>query len=205
LDNSIPLETREFLSTVCKAKREYWRYIIDRVSNDKLLYKVISWYKLSSILKAPLLEVNSTVVEDTIEKAKVLQTEILERFSAADNLDLDLLANWDRTGYLVWEQTVSFEEVEQNTISISSTSPGTDRVTVRLLKACWVYIKYTVYSLFSCCLVLNYFPQSWKLAEVAILPKVGKKDKTSVCSWRPIVLLSCISKGLECIIAKQIV
>jgi hypothetical protein len=122
------------------------------------------------------------MVEDTMEKAEVLRTEILERFSVADDLDLDLLANWDGTGHLVWEQTVSLEEVEQNTISVSSTSPGTDRVTVRFLKACWEHIKHAVHGLFSHCLAFNHFPQSWKLAEVAMLPKVGKKDKTSVRS-----------------------
>jgi hypothetical protein len=37
-----------------------------------------------------------------------------------------------------------------------------------------------------------------------MLPKVGKKDKTSVRSWRPIALLSCISKGVERIIARRI-
>ena len=37
-----------------------------------------------------------------------------------------------------------------------------------------------------------------------MLPKVGKKNRTSVCSWRPIALLSCISKGLERIIARRI-
>jgi hypothetical protein len=139
-----------------------------------------------------------------MEKAEALRTEILERFSAADDLDLDPLDNWDGTGHLDWEQTVTLEEVERNTIGVSSTSPGTDRVTVRLLKACWEHIKHVVHSLFSRCLALNHFPQSWKLAEVVMLPKVGKKDKTSVRSWRPIALLSCISKGLERIIARRI-
>ncbi|KAG0156970.1 hypothetical protein PDIDSM_4153 [Penicillium digitatum] len=45
---------------------------------------------------------------------------------------------------------------------------------------------------------------SWKVAEVAMIPKVGKKDKSSVRSWRPIALLSCLSKGLERIVAKRI-
>ena len=44
-----------------------------------------------------------TVVEDTMEKAEALRTEILERFSADDDLDLDPLDNWDGTGHLVWE------------------------------------------------------------------------------------------------------
>ncbi|EDO03843.1 hypothetical protein SS1G_06324, partial [Sclerotinia sclerotiorum 1980 UF-70] len=37
-----------------------------------------------------------------------------------------------------------------------------------------------------------------------MLPKVGKKDKTSPRSWRPIALISCIGKGLERYIASQI-
>ena len=37
-----------------------------------------------------------------------------------------------------------------------------------------------------------------------MLPKVGKKDKSSVRSWRPIALLSCVAKGLERIVAKRV-
>ena len=36
-----------------------------------------------------------------MEKAEALRTEILERFSVADDLDLDPLANWDGTSHLV--------------------------------------------------------------------------------------------------------
>jgi hypothetical protein len=77
---------------------------------------------------------------------------------------------------------VSLKEVERNTIRVLSTSPKIDRVTVRLLKACWEHTKHAVHGLFSHCLALNYFPQPWKLAEVAMLLKVRKKDKTSVRS-----------------------
>ena len=202
--NEPSLETQEFHSTVRKAKREYWKHIIDGISDDKSLYKVIGWHKLAPNLKSPPLEVNGTTVEDTMEKAEVLRTEILERFSAQDDLGCDPLEDWDGTGNLTWDQTVSLEEVERNTIGVSSTSPGTDRVTVRLLKACWDHVKHTIQGLFNRCLALSYFPQSWKLAEVVMLPKAGKKDKTSARSWRPIALLSCISKGLERTIARRI-
>ena len=45
----------------------------------------------------------------------------------------------------------------------------------------------------------------WKLAEVAMIPKTGKTDRTSPRSWRPIALLSCIGKGLERTVARRIV
>jgi hypothetical protein len=47
---------------------------------------VIGWHKQAPKLKAPPLEVNSRIVKDTIEKAKVLREEILDRFSADDDL-----------------------------------------------------------------------------------------------------------------------
>lgn len=203
-EGETPLETREFLTTVRKAKRAYWTKMLNNVSDDKSLYKVIGWHKLASNLKAPPLEINGALVEDTLAKAEALRSEVLGRFNATDDLELDPLEDWNGTGKLDWEQTVSLEEVERNTIGVSSTSPGTDRITVRLLKACWEHIKTAIHGLFSRCLALNYFPKSWKFAEVAMLPKIGKKDKTSVRSWRPIALLSCISKGLERIIARRI-
>ena len=38
-----------------------------------------------------------------------------------------------------------------------------------------------------------------------MIPKVGPgRDRSSVRSWRPIALLSCISKGFERIVAKRL-
>ncbi|TVY87989.1 hypothetical protein LAWI1_G004458 [Lachnellula willkommii] len=71
---------------VWKAKREYWRYVIDGVQNDKDLYRVIGWHKLASNLKSPLIEHNNVVYKSTKEKAEVLCTEILDRFSVDDDL-----------------------------------------------------------------------------------------------------------------------
>jgi hypothetical protein len=47
---------------------------------------VIGWHKQAPKLKAPPLEVSGRIVKDTIEKAKVLREEILDRFSADDDL-----------------------------------------------------------------------------------------------------------------------
>ena len=47
---------------------------------------MIGWHKQAPKLKAPPLKVNSRIVEDTIEKAKVLREEILNRFSTDDDI-----------------------------------------------------------------------------------------------------------------------
>ncbi|KAG0153127.1 hypothetical protein PDIDSM_4977 [Penicillium digitatum] len=138
-----------------------------------------------------------------MEKAEALRRAVLGRFSPDDDLPTDPIPI-TTTSSLPWLQSVTMEEVEANTIGVSSTSPGSDRITVRLLKACWEHLKDIVLSLFNRCLALCHIPLAWKVAEVAMIPKVGKKDKSSVRSWRPIALLSCLSKGLERIIAKRI-
>ena len=68
----VPLATREFQGTVRRAKREYWKQIINGVSDDKALYRVVGWHKLAPNLKAPPLVVNRVTIEDTIAKAEAL-------------------------------------------------------------------------------------------------------------------------------------
>jgi ribonuclease HI len=195
---------KHFKTAVRKAKRAYWRHIIDNAKDDKDIYKVVAWHKLAPSLKAPPLIIQGRPVEDTMEKAEALRAAVLGRFSERDDLPEDPLESWSGPGHLPWSATVSLEEVERNTIGVTSTSPGTDRITVRLLKACWKHICLAVHGLFNRCLALCHFPRPWRLAEVAMLPKANKKDKSSVRSWRPIALLSCLAKGLERTVARRI-
>ena len=128
--------------------------------------------------------INGTVIEDTMDKAEALRAAVLGRFDSQDDLDYDPLSPdvWQGTKHLAWSTTVSIEEVEKHTIGVSCTSPGADRVTVRLLRACWEHVRDAIHGLFNRCLQLCHFPSAWKLAEVTMLLKVGKKDKSSVRS-----------------------
>jgi hypothetical protein len=61
---------------------------------------VVGWHKLALNLKAPPLVVNRTTIEDIIEKAEALRTEVLGRFSVEDDLEEDPLDEWTGTGSL---------------------------------------------------------------------------------------------------------
>ncbi|RAL61113.1 hypothetical protein DID88_010452 [Monilinia fructigena] len=153
---------------------------------------------------APPLIVNGVSIESTKEKAEALLEKVLHRYDDSDDLEYDPLEAEGRRPILPWTTAISLEEVEKSVIGVSSTSPGADRVTVRLLKACWQHIRAFIRDFFQKCLELSHFPSEWKLAEVVMLPKIGKKDRSSVRSWRPIALLSCIGKGLERLVARRI-
>ncbi|EDN04275.1 conserved hypothetical protein [Histoplasma mississippiense (nom. inval.)] len=196
----------QFKDAVRKAKRAYWRQVINEARDGRDLYRVVAWHKLEPNLRAPPLVIGDQVIEETAAKAEALQQAILKRYNSADDLEYDPLddEHWSGMGNLPWNPRIEMEEMERNTIGVQSTSPGTDGITVRMLKACWQHVSFFIQQLYNCCLRLCHFPRAWKLAEVAMIPKVGKRDRSSVRSWRPIALLSVISKGLERIIARRL-
>lgn len=198
-------EERAYLTGIRAAKASYWRTVIDGITDDKQLYNIIGWHKRGTQLPSPPLVVDGASINTPREKAETLQREVLGRFSEVDDLDTDPLAEWDpQEATISWQTEISPEEAEKACVGVLSTSPGVDGVTVRLMKACWGTMGETVKRLYQRCLELSHFPAAWKRAEVVMLPKVGKRDRSLVSSWRPIALLSCISKGLERIFARRI-
>lgn len=199
-----PVECHAFKATVRRAKRNYWQKIIDEVKNDQELYRVINWHKLQPNIRAPPLMVGEAVIEDTDDKAQALRRALLERFTAEDDLtddpqDIPTVPQPP----LPWNWSISKEELMKSTIT-KNTAPGVDGLSVKLLLWCWDYISEPLRQLFQGCLRVGHHPACFKIAEVVMLKKLGKKDYTETRSWRPIALLSCLSKGLEKLVARRI-
>ena len=75
-------------------------------------------------------------------------------------------------------------------------SPGTDKITSTMI--CFLpnsALKFILF-IFNAILRTGYFPSTWKLSEIVMIPKPGK-DVTQVTSYRPISLLSIFSKLFE--------
>ncbi|RAL60221.1 hypothetical protein DID88_000001, partial [Monilinia fructigena] len=121
-------DRKRMLSATRKAKREYWRRLIDSASDDADLYKVVGWHRAAPSLKSPPLVVDGQPIEGTREKAQALLDKVLHRYDSTDDLEADPILE-NRASTLPWDTNVSLEEVERNTIGVSSTSPGADKVT----------------------------------------------------------------------------
>lgn len=80
---------------------------------------------------------------------------------------------------------------------------GLDKIPNRLLKMLDVRILDTFVIIFNHLLALGYFPECWKKALVIPIPKAGK-DLSITSSWRPISLLSCLSKIYERVVAERL-
>ena len=76
-------------------------------------------------------------------------------------------------------------------------APGADKITAQQLKNLPRKTLVQLYYIFKSCLQLTYFPKVWKIAKIHPVPG---RDKTDLSSYRPISLLSTLSKVLERII-----
>ena len=98
--------------------------------------------------------------------------------------------------------TAEFKEKLQ--ISKSTSAPGQDGVTYKLLKQSPDILFVKLIQIINFCMTIGYFPKQWKDAKVVMVQKPGK-DHTNPKSYRPISLLPAISKIFERIICVRLV
>ena len=83
-------------------------------------------------------------------------------------------------------------------------TPGLDRIENEVLKAACDVLAPQLTGIFRRCLALGIFPSMWKKARVRTLLKDAGKDKGDPSSYRPICLLSALSKLLERVLRARI-
>ncbi|KID83767.1 reverse transcriptase [Metarhizium guizhouense ARSEF 977] len=199
----VQLARREFQRVVRRAKRQYWRNLIDGFSDSASVYKAVRWLKSPGAFQPPPLQIGDVVYETQLDKANALRRSTLERRTAAD----DITDPWipvRPVRKIPFAQEITLEEAEDATIKTGNTSPGADSITVKLLQAVWDIIGGHVCRLYQGCLTVGHHPGAFREAEVVMIPKPGKRNLSTPRAWRPISLLSCLGKGLERLIARHL-
>ena len=77
---------------------------------------------------------------------------------------------------------------------------GPDGISPKMLREAATRLAKPLTRLINMSLVCKQFPDSWKLTNV--LPLYKKNEKTSINNYRPISLLSCVSKVMERVVFK---
>lgn len=80
-------------------------------------------------------------------------------------------------------------------------APGSDGITNLVITKAPETLATALAALLNVCVSDGCYPTSWKQANTIILKKPGKPDYTDATAYRPIALLSCLSKVLEATIA----
>ena len=82
-------------------------------------------------------------------------------------------------------------------------SPGSDKVSGRIIKDCLPVILGPITEIINCSIITNTFPTTWKTAEVIPILKDG--DHKEAANNRPLPLLPVVSKVCERIVLEQFV
>ncbi|CVL09150.1 uncharacterized protein FMAN_15430 [Fusarium mangiferae] len=199
----VQIAKRDFHRVTRRAKRNYWRNLVDSFSSSADVFKAVRWLKSPGAFQPPPLQVDSVVYETQMDKANALRQATLERRTAED----DIVNAWTPvfpSSLIPFSPEISLEEAQWATVQTGNTSPGSDNITVNLLQAVWHIIGTHVRRLFEGCLSAGHHPKLFKEAEVVMIAKPGRRDLTEPRAWRPISLLSCLGKGLERLIARRL-
>ncbi|RKK75288.1 hypothetical protein BFJ68_g18117, partial [Fusarium oxysporum] len=202
-NQDVQMAKRDFHRVVRRAKRKYWRNLIDSFSSSSAVFKAVRWLKSPGAFQPPPLQVDNVVYETQIDKANALRQATLERRTAEDDIANPWTPVTPRRP-IPFPSEISMEEAQYATLSTGNTSPGSDNITVKLLETVWHIIGTHIRRLFARCLATGHHPKVFKEAEVVMIAKPGRRDLTEPRAWRPISLLSCLGKGLERLIARRL-
>ncbi|OAA60613.1 reverse transcriptase [Akanthomyces lecanii RCEF 1005] len=192
-----------FKRTVRRVKRDFWRGIISNITAPDDVYKATHWLKPRQRISPPPIQVGERIFSTNKDRARALGQAKLKRRTANDDIEDPWSAPASPVTSIPFDHKISYEEARFGLLSAGNTSPGADGITVHMLRDLWPIIGHLVTGIYNACLQQGYCSSAWRTAEVVMIPKPNKRDLTNPSAWRPISLLSCLSKGMERIIAKR--
>jgi hypothetical protein len=181
----------ELLKTSCKIQPKLWW---------KTVKQLLGYAQDTSI---PTIEHNNVVITDSIGKAEAFNSF----FVSHSNIDTSNASLPDETSEdnnnTLETLNVTEEDVYQILKSLDTNKAiGLDGVSPKLLKLCAEEIVPSLTRLFNLSLQSGIFPESWKHANV--MPLYKKGNSKDINNYRPVSLLSCISKVFERAVFKHV-
>lgn len=187
-----------FRTGVHEAKRSHWHTFLSSLTASKY---ATAAFAAPSLAIPPLRSLAGKLTSDPAEQA-----ELLFQGTSAPTVPCtlnDLLPASDHPSPLPPPFTLhKVESVIKNLRP--GKAPGSDEITNQALQAGGLALAQAITSIANSCLQLGLYPSSWKVAQTAILRKPNKPDYADPSAYRPIALLSCLSKVVESVIANRL-
>ncbi len=189
------------------ARKDYDDNLLNKLSNappsSKTWWKIckhISGLKSSFTTIPPLLHDNELIFDD-IDKANAFNDFFVSQTQLNDSNTR--LPNLTANDHLLQNIEISENDVEDILKCLdTSKATGPDLISPRVLKEASSVLKYPLCRLFNLSLSTATFPSDWKQAHVSPVFKNGNPGE--VKNYRPISLLSIISKCMERCVYKYI-
>ena len=197
-----------FVAGLRAAKKRYFnslgRTLLSPALNPqrwwKLAKKACGW---SLPRRIPALTVDNNLVTSNCEQAVVFNNRFKQQCSTFPPATLPKLAAPSFSGLFKFRLVTPLEVFNSLVCLPGGKSCGQDEITNELLKLAAPSIADSLSSLFNSSLLAGEFPDAWKTAFIMPILKEGK-NPTEATSYRPVALLSCLSKVLERLVHEQL-
>lgn len=177
-------------------------------NNNKLYWKLIKDAFYAKPTKdIPPIQYTSDTGEFNIAFTDTEKVDVLNKyFSSVSNVD-DTLNQLPQLYHICNDKLNNVNIEEQEVIDIIKILPvnkaiGPDTISHKMLKSTLQSVAKPLCLLFNKSLTENVYPNNWKIAHV--LPLFKKDDPSVATNYRPVSLLSCVSKIMERIIFKHV-
>lgn len=188
------------LSNIRSAKMRTWRDFCD-TAKENVWGKAFRWAKGTNrkYNRPPgSITYNGYVTKSPSETAKAF----LNVFVPSAEVRLGPMT---RTTIVNRLEEASHDEIKNAIWSLKmNKAPGPDEVTAKILRKAWPVVKTQLHQVMNDCLREARFPNTWKVANIVVIPKGKDKDPAYPKSYRPISLISSMSKVLESLIIRRL-
>ena len=190
----------EVVSRIRKSKQEYFTKLQIQLQDEQTSNK--NWWKASKCFYGSSnkgavspIKWRSNIVTDSAEKAEIFNSIFIDQAKPDFAVDPPP-ASIPESDFNITQPYFTASSVYKILKDLDvSKANGPDNVSNRLLKETAPSISYSLARLFNISLQRGEFPKLWKLAHVV---PVHKKESTQdPLNYRPVSLLSCISKIFE--------
>ena len=195
------------VSVIRAAKREHEERIMQTISNEKSTSK--NWWKCLKQLRGnavddsiPPLVVNDRIINDNTEKSNIFNDFFASHSTLDPLLDTDPGVPPPSNSTIQPLVLTSFEIFKILSALDTNKATGPDGISNKLLREAAPSISDVLAKIFNKSLESSTYPDIWKMAHVVPLHK--KNSQSDPNNYRPVSLLTCISKILEKAVYKYV-
>ena len=199
---------RELRQAIAAAKQMSWRRMCEETSDEDLWMTFQKLTRPRRTSRMRDLYVDDTWICDDAGKARALADRFFPSPSPVDSPKHEVIRS------RVSELLISAKGANSSDVSRQELhaaiwacgawkAPGSDRISNVCLRECEMVLAPYLLPLFSASLRLQSIPAAWKEAVVVAVPKPGG-DASFPKGYRPISLLSCLSKVLERVVTDRL-
>lgn len=195
-------------------KRHYYKdKLAQNTGNTKETWRIVKEvcnYRKKNTVATDLLNINNNPKEslDVVNKyftsiGENLANETLKKLNKTDK-ELADEASKPEVTFSMFITPTDPHEVNRTIMNMKTNSaPGLDEIPTKILKSCSIVLSPLIAHICNMSIETGVFPNIFKKAKVTPIHK--NDDKKSPSNYRPISVLSCVSKILEKIVNKRLI